>query len=55
MTRSSSVKGEQADGKGWGLRCRAFLKRLKARLERRRSKVDPESPPGYGRYRGWLT
>ena len=45
----------QADGKGWGMRCRKFIKKLKARLERRRAKKDPDCPPGYGRFNGYLT
>lgn len=53
--RTLTCKSVQADGKGWGLRCRKWCKRLKARVERRRAKADPECPAGYGRYRGWLT
>jgi len=30
-----------------------FIKRQKARIERRRAKRDPECTPGYGKYRGW--
>jgi len=32
-----------------------YLKRRKARLERRRAKHDPECPPGYRRFRGYET
>lgn len=32
-----------------------YLKRAKARAERRRAKKDPECVPGYGKYRGWET
>lgn len=46
---------EKADGNGWGLRLRVYVKRRKAKLERRRARRDPECPPGYGRYKGWLT
>jgi hypothetical protein len=46
---------EQADGKGRGLWLRVYVKRRKARLERRKARLDPECTPGYGRYRGWLT
>lgn len=34
--------------------CRSFLKRLKARSERRRARRDPECLPAYVRYTGWL-
>lgn len=34
---------------GW----KTFLKRCKARSERRRARLDPGANPGYGRYRGW--
>jgi hypothetical protein len=30
-----------------------FLKRCKARLERRKARRDPETTPGYGRFRGY--
>lgn len=30
-----------------------YAKRQKNRAERRRARLDPEAPPGYGRYRGW--
>jgi hypothetical protein len=30
-----------------------WLKRWKARAERRKAKRDPESGDGYGKYRGW--
>jgi len=48
-------KVEQADGKGEGRRSRKHLKRRKARLERRRVRIDPESAPAYTRFAGYLT
>lgn len=48
-------KVEQADGKGWGARGRAYLKKRKRRLERRRANADPECQPAYTKYKGWLT
>lgn len=50
------VKVEQADGvnrhrNGY----HTFLKRRKARAERRRARRDPEVIPAYGRYRGYET
>lgn len=44
------MKYEQADGRGKG---RTFRKKLKARVERRRAKRNPESQPLYGKYRGY--
>jgi hypothetical protein len=44
------MKKEQADGSGKG---RTERKKLKARTERRRAKKDPESQPGYGKYKGY--
>lgn len=32
-----------------------WFKRLKARLERRKAKADPETPSGYGKYKGWVS
>ena len=32
-----------------------FLKRLKARLERRKAKGDPEAQPTYHRFAGWYS
>lgn len=46
--------GEQADGTGWGIRSRKFLKRLKRRTERRKAKLNPECLPTYTKYRGYL-
>jgi hypothetical protein len=54
-------KVEQADGRsGGGRQSRAggyhkLLKRLKARMERRRAAQDPECLPAYNRYRGYET
>lgn len=44
------MKNESADGRGKG---HTFRKKLKARVERRRAKRDPESQPQYGKYRGY--
>lgn len=53
MTRLARVPGvEKADGIG-GRKYHTFLKRRKARLERRRSKADPQCFPCYGRYKGY--
>jgi len=30
------------------------LKTAKNRFERRNAKRDPEAPPGYGKYAGWM-
>ena len=47
-------KVEQADGRSRRAGGHhAFLKKRKARIERRRAKSNPETPPGYGRYQGW--
>ena len=46
-------KVEQADGRGWGDRGRRYLKKRKARLERRRANIDPETQPAYTRFKGW--
>jgi hypothetical protein len=45
-------KTEQADGSGKGHTQR---KKWKCRTERRRAKKDPESQPGYGKYKGYQT
>lgn len=50
-----ATRNEQADGKGWGLRCRKFVKNQKNRLERRSAKRNPEGAPTYGKYKGYLT
>ena len=53
---NESVKGEMADGQGWGMSIsRGFTKKMKNSYERRRAKVDPECTPGYKKYAGWLT
>lgn len=49
------AKVEQADGKGWGIRARKWLKVRKHRLERRRANKDPECQTAYTRYSGWMT
>jgi hypothetical protein len=43
---------EQADGDGKG---KTYLKKVKARSERRRAKRNPEIQPGYGKYSGYQT
>jgi hypothetical protein len=43
---------EQAGSSGSGT-VKSWLKRLKVRIERRRAKQNPESPPTYGKYRGY--
>lgn len=45
---------EQADGGRYGKgEYHRFLKREKARKERRRAKKNPECTPAYARYSGW--
>ena len=46
---------EQADGKGWNLRCRKYMKKLKNRFERHKANRDPECIRTYGKYKGYLT
>ena len=54
MSRRAWCK--QADGWGWGMSvARGLMKRMKARIERRRARRDPECEIRYGRYRGYLT
>ena len=50
-----SLLNEKADGKGWGLRGRKFVKNQKNRLERRKAKANPENPATYTKHRGWFT
>jgi hypothetical protein len=50
--REQKAKVEKADGYSGGNYHR-WLKRAKARAERRQAKQNPECNPGYGRYRGW--
>jgi hypothetical protein len=47
--------GEQADGNGWNMRSRKFVKRIKRRIERRKAKRNPECLPTYTKYSGYLT
>jgi hypothetical protein len=48
--------GEQADGKSKRKNdYHSFVKKSKNKRERRRANRDPETPIGYGRYRGWET
>lgn len=54
MSRPGQANIEQADGKS-GSNYHRWLKRAKARSERRRAKQNPEAVPGYGRYAGWET
>ena len=47
---------EQADGHSYGNHkgsYHGFLKKLKARFERRKAKLNPQSAPTYGKYEGW--
>lgn len=45
--------GEQADG--WsGDSANTYAKKQKARAERRKAKQNPEAPPSYNRYKGWV-
>jgi len=47
---------EQADGKSkHGNGYHQFLKKRKARLERRKANRYPEASPKYGKYHGWET
>jgi hypothetical protein len=49
-------KVEQADGRSKrGNGYHQFLKRRKAKLERRAARKNPETPPAYGRYAGYET
>jgi hypothetical protein len=49
-TKYKGVMAEKLLNKNCGWRFRSWIKREKARLERRRAKRDPEVQPGYGRY-----
>lgn len=54
--RINKVLKTEADGNQNGMSVsRKFTKRLKNRAERRKAKLYPDCPPGYGKYRGWLT
>lgn len=46
---------EQADGRGTGSRARKVVKRRHRRAERRKAKQNPETPPKYKKYDGYLT
>ena len=47
---------EQADGKSKrGNGYHQYLKKRKAKLERRKANQDPGSSPSYGKYKGWET
>jgi hypothetical protein len=51
-------KVEQADKRskdGRDSKAHVSLKKQKARIERRRAKKDPETPPAYGKYDGYQT
>ena len=51
-TKCEKAGGTKADG-WWGNRSKsyhAWIKRQKARLERRRAKRNPECQNGYGKY-----
>jgi hypothetical protein len=46
----------QADGRrGRARGYHQYLKKQKAKVERRRAKKDPECVPMYGKYLGWET
>ncbi len=48
--------GMQADGRSKRAgQFHQFVKKAKLRKERRRANKDPETPPTYGKYRGWET
>jgi hypothetical protein len=48
--------GEQADGKSKRKNdYHSLLKKNKNKSERRRAKLDPETQPAYGKYKGWET
>jgi hypothetical protein len=46
---------EQADGRQQNSRARGELKKQTRRQERRKAKKNPETDPGYRRFRGYLT
>lgn len=46
---------EQARGCTSGWRGKCFLKRQKARAERRKARRDPEAQPTYTRYDGYAS
>jgi len=48
--KTSKAKIEQADGSGSR---KKTLKKRKARVERRKAKVNPEIEPGYKKFRGY--
>jgi len=54
MKKKTKGLVEQADGEG-GTAYRRFLKKQKRRIERRRAKVCPDTPPAYGKYNGYET
>jgi hypothetical protein len=49
------LKEWQADGSSHGHNSSLHrgLKKWKVRKERRKAKRDPETPPGYGKYKGY--
>ena len=52
MGKTSRAYGEMADGSGRS-KYHKFLKKNKARNERKKAKRDPSCQPGYGKYRGY--
>ena len=51
---AEKAKVEQADGQSGG-KYHRFLKKRKARLERKKAKQKPECVPTYGKYKGYET
>ena len=52
MKNGSVEQGATKNTVGW--RTKPFMKRLKAKAERRRVRQDVECFPGYGKYAGWV-
>jgi len=47
-----SLRNEKADA--WG-KANTYAKKQKNKLERRKAKRNPEEPPTYGKYKGWVS
>lgn len=54
MKRSLGTSVEQADAYP-GTKCNKIARKRKARYERRKAKLKPDAPPGYGKCRGYLS
>ena len=54
MSKLKKASVEQADGHS-GTAYHRYLKKHKNRIERRKANADPESPPAYGKYKGYET